>query len=181
MSLGLMSVSFAQNVTTEILEGAQDYSDRWVTYGRNYGAWRFIPDDEINRDSVAGLRPVWIKQTGVTGGAFEVTALVNDGRMYLTTANSHLIVVDPLTGDELWRYDHDFEKVDLCCGPHNRGVALYEDMVFYGTLDARLIAFDAESGIQLWDAEVGDYRESYSITGAPLVVKDMVLIGVGGG
>jgi alcohol dehydrogenase (cytochrome c) len=181
VSLVLMSASFAQNVTTEILEGAQDYSDRWVTYGRNYGAWRFIPDDEINRDTVAGLRPVWIKQTGVTGGAFEVTALVNDGRMYLTTANSHLIVVDPLTGDELWRYDHDFEDAKLCCGPHNRGVALYEDMVFYGTLDARLLAFDAESGIQLWDNEVGDHREGYSITGAPLVVKDMVLIGVGGG
>jgi len=180
VSLVFISFSFAQNVTTEILEGAQDYSDRWVTYGRNYGAWRFIPDNEINRDTVADLRPVWIKQTGVTGGAFEVTALVNDGRMYLTTANSHLIVVDPQTGDELWRYDHDFENVDLCCGPHNRGVALYEDMVFYGTLDARLIAFDAESGIQLWDTEVGDYRESYSITGAPLVVKDMVLIGVGG-
>ena len=175
---GLVS---AQNVTTEVLENAQDYSDRWVTYGKNYGAWRYMPDDQINRDTVANLRPTWIKQTGVTGGAFEVTALVNDGRMYLTTANSHLIVVDPLTGEELWRYDHDFENVDLCCGPHNRGVGLHEDKVFWGTLDAHLMAFDAATGIQLWDAEVGDYRESFSVTGAPLVVKDMVLIGVGGG
>ena len=109
------------------------------------------------------------------------TALVNDGRMYLTTANSHLMVVDPMTGAELWRYDHNFEDVDLCCGPHNRGVALYEDMVFYGTLDAHLMAFDAATGTQLWDTEVGDNRESLSITGAPLVVKDIVLIGVGGG
>jgi alcohol dehydrogenase (cytochrome c) len=140
-----------------------------------------MPDDQINRDTVANLRPVWIKPTGVTGGAFEVTALVNDGRMYLTTANSHLIVVDPMTGDELWRYDHDFENVDLCCGPHNRGVGLHEDKVFYGTLDAHLLAFDAATGIQLWDAEVADHRESFSITAAPLVVKDMVLIGVGGG
>ena len=146
--------SAAQNVTTEILGNAQDYSDRWVTYGKNYGAWRYMPDDQINRDTVAGLRPVWIKQTGVTGGAFEVTALVNDGRMYLTTANSHLIVADPLTGAELWRYDHEFENVDLCCGPHNRGVGLYEDKVFWGTLDAHLLAFDAATGIQLWDAEV---------------------------
>ncbi len=171
----------AQNVTTDILVNAQDYSDRWVTYGRNYGAWRYMPDDQINRNTVANLRPVWIKQTGVTGGAFEVSALVNDGRMYLTTANSHLIVVDPITGDELWRYDHDFENVDLCCGPHNRGVGLYEDKVFWGTLDAHLMAFDAATGLQLWDVEVGDYRESISVTGAPLVVKDMVLIGVGGG
>jgi alcohol dehydrogenase (cytochrome c) len=177
----LVSVSLAQDVTTEILENAQDYSDRWVTYGKNYGAWRYMPDDQINRDTVASLRPVWIKQNGVTGGAFEVTALVNDGRMYLTTANSHLIVVDPLTGEELWRYDHDFENVDLCCGPHNRGVGLYQDKVFWGTLDAHLLAFDAATGIQLWDAEVGDHRESFSVTGAPLVVKDMVLIGVGGG
>ena len=175
------SLATGQNVTTEVLENSQDYSDRWVTYGRNYGAWRYMPDDQIDRDTVANLRPVWIKQTGVTGGAFEVTALVNDGRMYLTTANSHLIVVDPLTGAELWRYDHDFENVDLCCGPHNRGVGLYEDKVFWGTLDAHLMAFDAATGIQLWDVEVGDHRESFSITGAPLVVKDMVLIGVGGG
>ena len=171
----------AQNVTTDILVNAQDHSDRWVHYGRNYGAWRYMPDSQINRDSVANLRPVWIRQTGVTGGAFEVTALVNDGRMYLTTANSHLIVVDPLTGSELWRYDHDFENVSLCCGPHNRGVALYEDKVFWGTLDAHLLAFDAATGIQLWDAEVGDHREAFTVTGAPLIVKDMVLIGVGGG
>ncbi len=182
VSTGLFSsAAIAQNVTTDILENAQDYSDRWVTYGKNYGAWRYMPDAQINRDTVANLRPVWIKQNGVTGGAYEVTALVNDGRMYLTTANSHLIVVDPLTGDELWRYDHDFENVDLCCGPHNRGVGLHEDKVFWGTLDAHLLAFDAATGIQLWDAEVGDHRESFSVTGAPLVVKDMVLIGVGGG
>ena len=175
------TAGLAQDVTTDILENAQNYSDRWVTYGRNYGAWRYMPDDQINRETVANLRPVWIKQTGVSGGAFEVTALVNDGRMYLTTANSHLIVVDPLSGTELWRYDHEFENVDLCCGPHNRGVALYEDKVFWGTLDAHLLAFDAATGIQLWDAEVGDHRESFSVTGAPLGVKDMVLIGVGGG
>ena len=175
------TTGLAQGVTTEILENAQNYSDRWVSYGKNYGAWRYMPDDQINRETVANLRPVWIKQTGVTGGAVEVTALGNDGRMYLTTANSHLFVVDPLSGTELWRYDHEFENVDLCCGPHNRGVALYEDKVFWGTLDAHLLAFDAATGIQLWDAEVGDHRESFSVTGAPLVVKDMVLIGVGGG
>lgn len=124
----------AQDVTTDILVNAQNYSDRWVTYGKNYGAWRYMPDAQINRDTVANLRPVWIRPTRVTGGAFEVTALVNDGRMYLTTANSHLIVVDPLTSEELWRYDHNFENVELCCGPHNRGVALHEDKVFWGTL-----------------------------------------------
>jgi alcohol dehydrogenase (cytochrome c) len=171
----------AQNVTTEVLENAQNHSDRWVHYGRNYGGWRYMPDSIINRDTVKGLTPAWIMQTGITGGAFETTAMVNDGRMYITTANSHLIVAEPLTGNTLWRYDHDFSDVDLCCGPHNRGVALHEDKVFWGTLDAHLIAFDAETGIQLWDTEVADHRESYSITGAPMVVKDMVLIGVGGG
>ncbi|MEX0618041.1 MAG: PQQ-dependent dehydrogenase, methanol/ethanol family [Pseudohongiellaceae bacterium] len=171
----------AQDVTAGMLENAQEQTDRWITYGRNYGAWRYMPDDRVNRDNVDDLRPVWIKQTGVSGGAFETTALVNDGRMYLTTANSHLIVVDPLSGETLWRYDHQFDNVDLCCGPHNRGVALHGDKVFWGTLDSHLLAFDAATGIQLWDVEVADHRESFSITGAPLVVKDMVLIGVGGG
>ena len=104
LALGTMllaTVVNAQDVTTEVLENAQELSDRWVHYGKNYGAWRYMPDDQINKETVADLSPVWIKQTGVTGGAFEVTAMVNDGRMYLTTANIHLIVVDPMTGDTL--------------------------------------------------------------------------------
>ena len=71
--LGLFaSASTAQDVTSDILENAQDYSDRWVTYGKNYGAWRYMPDSQINRDTIANLRPVRIKQNGVTGGAYEV-------------------------------------------------------------------------------------------------------------
>ncbi len=171
----------AQPVTTDMLENAQELSDRWVHYGKNYGAWRYMPDDLINRDTVNRLAPKWIYQTGISGGALQVSAMVHDGRMYLTTANSHLVVVDPMTGSVLWRYDHQFSGVDLCCGPHNRGVALYDDMVIWGTLDARLMAFDAETGLQLWDTEVADHRASFSITAAPLIVKDMVLIGVGGG
>ena len=61
------SVALAQNVTTDVLVNAQDYSDRWVTYGKNYGAWRYMPDDQINRDTVADLRPVARRRPGPGG------------------------------------------------------------------------------------------------------------------
>jgi alcohol dehydrogenase (cytochrome c) len=170
-----------QSVTNEVLLNAQDKLDGWVNHGRNYGAWRFFPGDEINRDTVNRLAPAWIHVTGVAGGAFETTALVNDGRMYITTPNSHLICLDVRTGKMIWRYDHDFSDVNTCCGPHNKGVALLGDKVYWATLDARLMCFDARSGQQLWDAKVADHRESYSITVAPLVVKDKIIIGISGG
>ena len=97
-----------------------------------------VDDDEINRETVKRLAPAWIHQTGVSGGAFETTAAVNDGRMYITTPNSHLICVDVRTGETLWRYDADLSTVRACCGPVNKGVALLGDRVYWATLDARL-------------------------------------------
>ena len=90
-----------QGVTNEILLDSQNRPDLWVQYGRNYAGWRFAPMDEINRETVGRLKPVWTHETGIPDGAFEVTALVFGGKMYLTTPQSHLICVDPRTGDLL--------------------------------------------------------------------------------
>jgi alcohol dehydrogenase (cytochrome c) len=170
-----------QGVTEEVLLNAQDQPDKWVHYGRNYGAWRFFPGNEINRETVKRLAPVWLHHSGAGGGAYQTTALFNNGRMFITTANSHLICVDARTGETLWRYDHEFSDVQACCGPHNKGVAAFGDNVYWATLDARLMCFDAETGLQMWDTQVADPRESYTITVAPLVVKGKVVIGVSGG
>jgi alcohol dehydrogenase (cytochrome c) len=173
--------ALGQSVTEDMLVNAQDQMDKWVNHGRNYGAWRFFPGDEINRETVKRLAPVWIHHTGVGGGAFETTAVVNEGRMFISTPNSHLICLDVRTGKTIWRYDHEFSDIHACCGPHNKGVALLGDKVYWATLDARLMCFDAKTGLQLWDAEVADPRKSHTITVAPLVVKDKVIIGISGG
>lgn len=168
-------------VTQDMLLDAQNRPDMWVHYGRNYGGWRYAPMDQINRTTVKRLVPKWVYQTGVSGGGFEVSAVTFENKLYITTPNSHLICVDARDGSVVWRYDHDVDPVNLCCGPVNRGVAVLGNRIYYVTLDAHLLCFDANTGLQLWDRIVADYRDSYSLTLAPMVVKDMVLVGIAGG
>lgn len=171
-----------KGVTQKDLLNAQDQTDQWVTYGRNYGAWRHIPLDFINKSNLHRLVPKWIFQTGISGGGFEVSAISYNGKLYITTANSHLFCVDARTGELIWRYDHPLPPgVNLCCGPVNRGVAILGKRIYYTTLDARLLCFEADTGLMLWDRKVADYRESYSLTVAPLVVKNNILVGIAGG
>ena len=179
---GTPPASAEELVTDEMLAGAQDLPDRWLTYGRNYGNWRYMPVDEINRDNVSELEVAWTTTTGVGLGQFEVSAVVVNERMYISTQKSHLIAVDPRTGETLWRYDHELPQRSIsCCGPVNRGVAVYQDRVYWGTLDAHLICFEASTGEIIWDVQVGDPKLRYSITGAPLIVDGKVLTGTGGG
>ena len=173
--------SEAAGVTGEMLLDAQELEDRWITYGRNYAGWRYFPGDQINKDNVKRLVPKWVHQTGVAGGGFETTAVVFDGKLYITTPNSHLVCVDAKTGQTLWRYDHPLPPVNLCCGPVNRGVAIRGNKIYYTTLDAMLHCFDKDTGLQLWERRVADYRASYSLTLAPLIVEDKVIVGVAGG
>ena len=169
-------------VTDAMLIDAQNLPDRWITYGRNYAGWRYMPVDQINRDTVSQLEVAWTTTTGIGIGQFEVSAVVVNGRMYISTQKSHLVVVNPKTGETLWRYDHDLpQRAISCCGPVNRGVAVYQDRVYWGTLDAHLICFEASTGEVLWDVQVGDPAMRYSITGAPLIVGGKVLTGTGGG
>lgn len=189
LALALMLLGFAawplrasaEGVTPELLLDAQNREDVWVHYSRNYQGWRYMPTDQVNRENVHRLVPKWSYQTGVHGGGFETSAVLFDGKLYITTPQSHLICVDARTGKQLWRYDHVLpEGVNLCCGPVNRGVAILGNSVFWVTLDAHLMAFDKDTGLQLWDRTVADYRASYSLTLAPLVIHDMVIVGISG-
>ena len=115
-------------------------------------------------------------------GAWQSNPLVVDGVMYLTQRPNDVMAVDAKTGSLYWLYRHTpSADAKVCCGANNRGVAILGDTVFMGTLDARLIAIDAVTGKARWNIEVGDVKAGYSITMAPLVVKDKVMVGVGGG
>jgi alcohol dehydrogenase (cytochrome c) len=112
----------------------------------------------------------------------ETSPLVVDGVMYLSEPPSNVTALDVRTGQPFWRYRRPIPQgVRYCCGQVNRGVAVLGGRVFIGTIDAHLVSLDAQTGRVRWDVEVEAFNAGYSITAAPLVVKDKVIIGVSGG
>ena len=180
----LAPLALAQPVSTDDLENAASNTGDWLMYGRDYYAHRFVELDQITPANVDRLHPAWVFATGGENRGLEATPLLRDGVLYVSADGSRVFAIDARTGAKIWSYDPEMsaesERV-YCCGSINRGVALFGDLVYVGTMDARLVALDALSGDVRWEAQVIDWRDGYSITGAPLVVKDMVLTGVAGG
>jgi alcohol dehydrogenase (cytochrome c) len=155
----------------------------WPTYGGNAWNQRWSGLKQIDTRNVSRLVPRMVFQTGVgKPGSFETTPIVIGDMMYVTTAyNEATIAYDLNSKKQVWRYEHKLGTTITCCGPNNRGVAVSDGLVFEGTLDARLIALDAKTGKVKWDIEVADPTAGYSITHAPLIVGQNVIVGVSGG
>ena len=174
----------AQPITTSDLEHASSNTSDWLMYGRDYYAHRYVDLDQINPANVNRLHPAWVFATGGDNRGLEATPLLRDGVLYVSADGSRVFAIDARTGAKKWSYDpqisDEAERV-YCCGSINRGVAMYGELVFVGTMDARLVAIDKDTGAVEWETQVIDWQQGYSITGAPLVVKDMVLTGVAGG
>ena len=174
----------AQEVTTADLEQAAGDTSSWLMYGRDYHGHRFVELDQITPENVDRLHPAWVFATGGENRGLEATPLVHDGVIYLSADESRVFALDARTGARKWGFDPQLsdavERV-YCCGSNNRGVALFGELVYVGTMDARLIALHRETGAVVWETEVVDWRQGYSITGAPLVVNGLVLTGVAGG
>ena len=123
----------------------------------------------------------WVLQAQAAG-PWEATPIVVDGVMYVTQRPNDVVALDAKTGRIFWIYRHTGPTdVRVCCGAENRGLAVRGHTLYMGTLDARLVALDARNGRPLWTTTVADFALGYSITLAPLVVKDKVIVGVGGG
>lgn len=154
----------------------------WTTYGGNDWNQRYSTLTTITTANVSKLIPRMVFQTGITKlGSFENTPIVVDGMMYVTTPYNTAIAYDLKTHKQVWRYEHKLGTTIYCCGPNNRGVAVHGPHLYMGTLDARLVSLDRMTGDVLWDVEVADPSFGYSITHAPLVIDDMVIVGVSGG
>jgi alcohol dehydrogenase (cytochrome c) len=152
----------------------------WLTYSGNYQGHGYSPLDQINTSNVAGLKVAWMYQIRSTNH-FEGMPLVFDGVMYITEPPSDVTAIDLRTGRPIWTYKRTLPKgVIVCCGQVNRGVAALDDQIFVGTVDAHLVALDMRTGHVRWDVEVADYKMAYSITAAPLAVKDKVIVGIAG-
>ncbi len=169
------------SVTHErLLQGTSNAAD-WLMYGGNYESWRFSPLTEIDRHNVKKLQAAWAFQTGIPA-QFQTSPVVADGVLYLTAAYNKLFALDAVTGEMLWKYDHPLPKdMRICCGPGNRGPAIAGDMLYMGTLDARVVALNRNTGEVVWNTEIDNYRNGFSVTAAPLIVKDKVIIGIAGG
>jgi alcohol dehydrogenase (cytochrome c) len=170
------------SVTQQMLSNARsDGGKNWLMYGRDYTNQRWSPLAQINTGNVQNLRVSWIYQTGISRlGSFENSPIVVDGVMYVTTPYNVAMAIDARNGKELWRYEHKLGTQIFCCGPNNRGVAISGGTVYMATLDARLVALDAQTGKVKWDIEVADPEAGYSETMAPLIIDDMVIIGTSG-
>ena len=155
----------------------------WLTYGRNYEEQRFSPLTDINRDSVKDLGIAWYKDLD-TIHPVQGTPLVVDGILYFSTPFNVVYAVDAGTGEELWSYDTKVPPTALrlaCCGANARGLAVYKGRIYSATLDGRLVALDAATGIKVWEVDtVIDRDRAYTITGAPRVAAGKVFIGNGG-
>jgi alcohol dehydrogenase (cytochrome c) len=164
---------------------AQDGATRadWPHYGGERSAWRYSALDQINRSNVGRLKAAWAFQTGKVDGGFNATPLVVDGVMYVPSSWNRVFAIDAETGREIWHYFYQNPReIGIIYSPWTRGVAVGSGRVFFGTLDNYVVALDQKTGRELWRVNVEDMRQcGCNITGAPLLVKDKVVVGVTGG
>jgi alcohol dehydrogenase (cytochrome c) len=153
----------------------------WLTYAGSYKSWRYSLLDQIRTGNAKDLELKWVYQLDSTD-KFEASPLVVDGVMYFSEPPSDVIAVDAKTGRAFWTYRYTLAgNVGVCCGRVNRGLAILGDTLFLAALDGNLVALDAKTGKEVWKTRVVDPSLGYSLTMAPLVVKDKVIIGPAGG
>ena len=174
---------FAGEVDSQRLNNSAKEPHNWLTYAGAYSAWRYSALDQINRGNIGKLVPVWAFETGVVDGGLQCTPIVVDGVMYITSAWNRVFAINAATGEEIWHYFHPKpESFPATYGTWNRGVAVGHGLVFMGTIDNYLVALDSKTGREVWKVEIEDAGQcGCDITGAPLVVKDKVIVGVTGG
>lgn len=160
--------------------------NEWVSYGRDYAETHHSPLTQIDAGNVSRLGLAWSVEVG-SEGKLETTPLVFNGVLYGTSTWSQVYAIDLRSGKVKWQWDPALVRGGLealgprpCCGPVNRGVALYDGKVYMGLLDGRLVALDADAGTVVWAVQTTPPGSDYTITGAPRVVKGKVLIGQGG-
>src|SRR5215467_1746666 len=170
--------------TSEDLKNDANTPDDVLVYGMGYQGQRYSPLTQINKQNVGKMVPVWSYSLNDLQGG-EGFPIVKDGIVYVTTHNA-TAAVDALTGKPIWRVVHEYPPESLkvvCCGIVNRGAAIYEGMIIRALMDDRLTALDAKTGKAIWTVKSPDPVTSangYAMTGAPLVVNGVVIIGVAG-
>ncbi|WP_136635125.1 PQQ-dependent methanol/ethanol family dehydrogenase [Pseudooceanicola onchidii] len=154
-----------------------------LTNGMGRHLQRFSPLDTLNKENVGNLVPAYaFSLGGEKQRGQETQPIVHDGVMYLTGSYSRLYAIDAITGEELWQYDARLpEGILPCCDVINRGAAIYGNNIYFGTLDARIVALNKDTGDVVWNKKIADYKAGYSYTAAPLIVNGLIITGNSGG
>ncbi|GAB1424591.1 quinoprotein ethanol dehydrogenase [Thauera terpenica] len=162
------------DVTWEDIANDHMSTEDVLSYGLGLKAQRHSTLKTINTSNVASLVPAWSfsfggeKQRGQEG-----QVLVHDGVIYATGSYSRIFALDARSGKRLWEYNHRLpDDIRPCCDVVNRGPAIYGDKVFFGTLDAAMVALDRKTGKVVWKQKFGDHKVGYTMTAAPFVIKD---------
>jgi alcohol dehydrogenase (cytochrome c) len=154
----------------------------WLTYAGNYQGHRHSMLADITPTNAGTLSLKWTRSLRPSETPVQSSPIIANGVLFVTESRQGVVALDAATGREIWRFQWEVpDDLQLCCGEPNRGPAILGDTLFVGTLDAHLVALDAATGKIRWDAKVADYREGYSMTGAPLALGDRVVVGVAGG
>jgi len=179
--LSVSSLLFASDytvVTDDRLSNPEP--ENWLMYRGTYDSHGFSPLDEINSRNVKKLKPLWTLSTGMREG-HQSPPIVNDGYLFITTPHNHVMAVNAVTGDLLWRYVRELPEDQVQMHPTNRGVALYDDLVLMATADCYVVALDAKTGEVVWETLIENYESGYYMTLSPLVASGKVMVGVSGG
>jgi alcohol dehydrogenase (cytochrome c) len=177
-SLGAQAAVTDQMIAADAKTGGDVLSSGLGTQGQRYS-----PLKSVNTGNVAKLVPAWsMSFGGEKQRGQESQPLIHNGRMYVTASYSRIFAVDAKTGAKLWKYEHRLpEGIMPCCDVVNRGAALYDNLVIFGTLDAQIVALNADTGDVVWKEKIDDFAAGYSQTAAPLIANGLVLTGVSGG
>jgi alcohol dehydrogenase (cytochrome c) len=179
----IWSTAHAGSVTEEMLAGDAASTSDVLTNGMGRHLQRYSPLDALNKSNVKNLVPAWaFSLGGEKQRGQETQPIVHDGVMYITGSYSRMYAIDVKTGKEIWQYDARLpEGILPCCDVVNRGAAIYGDNIYFGTLDARIVALNAKTGDTVWNKKIADYKAGYSYTAAPLIVNGLVITGNSGG
>ncbi|HYJ20028.1 MAG TPA: PQQ-binding-like beta-propeller repeat protein, partial [Burkholderiales bacterium] len=197
VATGFATAVSAADVTTERLINSEKEPQNWLNHHGNLEAHRFSGLKQINKSNVKNLRVAFTWAMGGTqGGGKEVvvfpfaglegTPVAEDGFLYITTGWGVVTKLDTKGGrpKQVWQFDpapdRDYATTVACCGINNRGAVLAGNMVISIVIDGRVVALNKETGAKVWEAQVADPGIGETITGAPLIVKDMVVTGMAG-
>lgn len=173
----------AQGVTDAMIANDANTPDDVLSWGMGTQGQRHSSLDQVNAKTINRLVPVWsMSFGGEKQRGQESQPLIHKGKMFVTASYSRIYALDTKTGKKLWKYEHRLpEGIMPCCDVVNRGAALYDNLVIFGTLDAQLVALDQETGKVVWREKIDDYSAGYSYTAAPLIADGLLLTGLSGG
>jgi alcohol dehydrogenase (cytochrome c) len=183
VAAALVSLGAQAAVTDQMIDNDAKTGGDVVSWGLGTQGQRYSPLKGVNTGNVGKLVPAWsFSFGGEKQRGQESQPLVHNGKMFVTASYSRIFALDAKTGAKLWKYEHRLpDGIMPCCDVVNRGAALYDNLVIFGTLDAQIVALNADNGDVVWKEKIDDFAAGYSYTAAPLVANGLVITGVSGG